>query len=430
VIASRTWLSGRTQVAQQDTASTWIARTGQMVAGQSVVQVFALFTGLLLVRWMDKSSYAEYTLASSALAFLNASTDLGLSSAIVGLGGRCYADGAQLSRLIDGALAYRRLLLLGCAPVLLTLLPLILNRHGWTGPDVWLIALLVLLSSWIQGGAVIYGSVLKLQYAVMRIQAVDITANVVRMLSVLLLGSGRISVLAALSLNLLGSTCQFAGNRLQASPYLAQRAAYGTRERTMLWDFTRPLIAANLFYAAQGQIAIWMVGIFAAPAAIAEVGALARLGQVILFLNMCVTLMVHPYLARIQDTAVYRTRAWQIGALEASAASMLIFSAWLLPGVWLQILGPKYLNLQHEVALAITLSALLFVGDACYFSLIARCHTTNQWLRIPVTITGIVAGALISPPVTTYSAVVFQYYALLPYAALEIALLTKYLRRA
>ena len=96
----------------------------------------------------------------------------------------------------------------------------------------------------------------------------------------LLLGAGRITALNAVAINLLGSAWQFAGNRARASGYLTRSVRSGEREQQAIWDFTRPLVAANLFYAAQGQLTIWLAGIFAPATAVAEVGALGRLGQV------------------------------------------------------------------------------------------------------------------------------------------------------
>jgi hypothetical protein len=109
----------------------WLGRAAQLVAGQSVVQTLALVTGLLLVRWMSKQQYAEYTLAASGLAILNVTTDLGLSSAVLGIGGQWRGDSTAFTGLIHSALRYRRGLLYGFAPVLFIALPWIFARHGW-----------------------------------------------------------------------------------------------------------------------------------------------------------------------------------------------------------------------------------------------------------------------------------------------------------
>jgi hypothetical protein len=387
-----------------------------------------LFAGLLLVRWMEKDDYAAYTLAASALAFLNISTDLGLSAAVLALGGQCHGDNDRLARLVRSALYYRRLLLAYCAPVMLSLLPWIFHHHGWTGYTPWLISLAVLASTWFHAGAAVYGAVLKLQYAILPLQIVDATANGIRLTSILLLGSGHITALAAVFINLLGSLWQYAGNHANVSRRLRGTRQAQPIEHAALWQFTRPLIASNLFYAMQGQIAIWLVTWVAPSVAIAEVGALGRLGQLVLFLNMFVTLLVQPYLARLKDQQLYRARVLQISLAETAGALAIATSGYLFPALWLHILGARYAGLGSEAALMITLAAIVFLGDCFYYSLIARCHTVRQWLRIPVTIAGIAIGALLSPPIGTRAAIIFQFYMLAPYTVLQGVLLVKYLR--
>jgi hypothetical protein len=405
----------------------WFRRAAQLIAGQSVVQALALGTGLLLVRWMTKQQYAEYTLAASGLAMLNVITDLGLSSAVLGIGGQWRGDSISLAGLIHSALHYRRRLLYGIAPALFIALPWIFARHGWPLSTAIVLALLVFVASWLQAGAVIYGTILKLEFAIAPLQFIDAIGGAIRLGAVLLLGMGRITALNAVVINLLGSAWQFAGNRARASAHLGRGVRSGPREQQAIWDFTRPLVAANLFYAAQGQLTIWLTGIFAPVTAIAEVGALGRLGQVTLLMNTSVALLVQPYLARLPIKGPYRIRLLQITMLQGAAAVALVLSGLCWPQLWLRILGSHYQALEHEVMLAIVLAGTVFLGDCFYFSLIARSRTSYQWLRIPATLGGILLGAILSPPATTMTAIAFQFFVVIPYVVLQACLLGRYL---
>jgi O-antigen/teichoic acid export membrane protein len=426
-LAALSWQPALPGAGTRSAARIWLGRTAQLVAGQSVVQGLALLTGLLLVRWMDKQAYAQYTLAASALAILNVVTDLGLSSAVLAIGGRYHTDGASLTGLVKTALRYRRGFLYGSVPVLLLVMPWVFSTHGWPSSTAWLITIAVLLSSWFQAGAVIYGAVLRLHFAIGHVQTVDAIAGTIRIASVILLGAGQLSAVVALAINLLGSVWQFTGNRLSAARYLTDGVPCGPRHLKAVWGFTHPLIAANLFYAAQGQITIWLVSFLAPVAAIAEVGALGRLGQVALLLSTPVTFLVQPYLARLPSKTLYRIRVLQIGFVEAMGAVLLAFSGFALPKLWLFLLGARYAGLGTEVMLAIVLASFVFLGDCFYFALIARCQTRHQWLRIPMTLVGVVAGCILSPPVNVMAAVVFQFYAITPYVLLQGFLLTQYL---
>jgi len=186
-------------------------------------------------------------------------------------------------------------------------------------------------------------------------------------------------------------------------------------------------VAANLFYAAQGQLTIWLAGIFAPATAVAEVGALGRLGQVTLLMNTSVALLVQPYLARLPIKGPFRVRLLQITMLQGAAAITLILSGLCWPQLWLRILGWRYQALEREVTLAIVLAGVVFLGDCFYLSLIARSRTGYQWLRIPAALSGILLGAILSPPATTMNAIVFQFFVVIPYVILEACLLARYL---
>ena len=99
----------------------------------------------------------------------------------------------------------------------------------------------------------------------------------------------------------------------------------------------------------------------------------------------------------------------------------------VLAAVVVRILGWRYQALEREVMMAIVLAGVVFLGDCFYLSLIARSRTGYQWLRIPAALSGILLGAILSPPNTTMSAIVFQFFVVIPYVILQAYLLGRYL---
>ena len=70
------------------------------------VQALGLISGLLLIRVLDKSEYAYFTIANSMQATMNLLADMGIGISLSALGGKVWQDKNRFGQLISTALKW------------------------------------------------------------------------------------------------------------------------------------------------------------------------------------------------------------------------------------------------------------------------------------------------------------------------------------
>jgi hypothetical protein len=193
-------------------------------------------------------------------------------------------------------------------------------------------------------------------------------------------------------------------------------------DRSAMERFIRHLAANAVFFCFQGQITIFLLGFFGRVNAIAEVGALGRLGMVFTVLTNLLTNVFGPAFARCQDPKRLR---WQYAAIVGGVTAfslVLIAAAALFPGAFLFVLGAKYAHLEREL--------VLMVGGAVVGALTGTFWTLNaskawiagSWLYIPLT----VGTQILLIPITDFSSVrsvlMFNLLSAVPNLVLNLAL--------
>ena len=74
---------------------------------QVLVQLINALTGVIIVRTLDKSEYALFTVVGSMLALMSGLSDSGAQTGLMSVGGKHCSDHGHLSRLVATALRLR-----------------------------------------------------------------------------------------------------------------------------------------------------------------------------------------------------------------------------------------------------------------------------------------------------------------------------------
>ena len=82
----------------------WTRVLSLFAGTQVAVQFMGFVGGLIVVRSLTKEEYAIYTIAGSALGLLTVLSDLGVSNALLTLGGRVWQDDDRLAQLVRSGL--------------------------------------------------------------------------------------------------------------------------------------------------------------------------------------------------------------------------------------------------------------------------------------------------------------------------------------
>src|SRR2546423_8093611 len=282
-------------------------RIGNYALVQAVVQIMAVSSGILLVRWLPQREYAYFTIANSMQATLMLLADIGVSVGLISIGGRVWQDRHRFGELINTGLAVRKKLAAVAAIIVAPILYAMLARNGASSLYTLLLIAFVLAGFSIQISVDIFSVVPRLRSDISQIQKIDFTCAIVRLL--LILGLVYLFATAGLAVAIASAAflLQYFLLRAYAAKVVDLKANENAEDRHEIVRLVKSLAANTLFYCFQGQITVFLISFFARHAAsVAEVGALGRLAMIFTVLTNLLGNILIPAFARCQNLVKLR----------------------------------------------------------------------------------------------------------------------------
>ena len=403
---------------------------GSFALIQAVVQIIGFLSGILLVRWLSQQEYACFTIANTMQGTINLLADIGISVGLVSIGGRVWHDRRRFGELVNTALALRKKLGAVAIVVIAPLMYLMLVKNGASGAYSAILIVLVLAGLLVQLSMGVLGVVPRLRSDIGRIQLIDFTGAVVRLLVLAGLFFVYLNAGVAVAVASFTFVLQFIMLRRYVSGVVDLTAPENADDKREIIRLTKHLAANSIFYCFQGQVTVFLISFFGQGAhAVAEVGALGRLAMIFAVLGNLLTNVFAPAFARCQDPK--RLRLLYVGIMGSVVAFSLVVvaGAALLPDQFLFVLGSKYSHLHRELLLMVAGAVLGALTGAFWALNASRAWVAGAWLYIPLTLGTQIA--LI--PFTDFSSVtgvlIFNLISAIPNLLLNIVLSIRGLRQ-
>lgn len=362
-------------------------RIGNYMLVQGAVQIIGFSSGILLVRWLPQREYAFFTIANAMQATLMLLADMGISVALISIGGRVWQDRHRFGELITTALAVRRKLATAVVLIVAPILYAMLAKNGASSSYALLVIVIVVAGFSIQLAVDIYGVVPRLHSDIGRIQKIDFICAIVRLL--LVLGLVYLFATAGLAVAIASATflLQYFLFRAYAAKVVDLKANENAEDRREIVRLIKNLAANALFYCFQGQITVFLISFFGRHAAsVAEVGALGRLAMIFtILMNMLANIFV-PAFARCQDKRKLRYLYAGIAAVVILFSAIVLGGAALFPEQFLLVLGNRYTHLRHELLLMIGLAVITALSGTLWLLNASKAWISGAWLYIPLTL--------------------------------------------
>ncbi len=396
---------------------------GSFVTVQAVVQVIGFLAGILLVRRLEQREYAYFTIVNSMQGTINLLADIGISIGLVSIGGRVWSDRHRFGELISTALHIRRRLGTVSILVITPILYFMLIKNGASFSYTAILIVILILGLLVQFSVGVLGVVPRLRSDIGRIQLIDLTGAVVRLLLLISLMFVFLNAGVAIAVSSFAIFIQYLMLRRYVAGVIDMHAPENAEDRRAMVGFIRNQAANAIFFCFQGQITVFLISFFAHHASsIAEVGALGRLAMIFVVINNLLTNVFIPAFARCQETNKLR---WQFVAIIAAVGgfSLLVTcAAAFFPNQFLFILGSKYAHLQRELLLMVGASVLNALTGTIWALNASKAWIAGSWLYIPLTL--VTQIALI--PVTDFSSVsgvlIFNLFSAIPNLLLNLVL--------
>ena len=396
---------------------------GNFITVQAGVQLIGFLAGILLVRRLDQREYAYFTITNSMQGTINLLADIGISIGLVSIGGRVWNDRHRFGELINTALHMRRKLGGVAILVITPVLYFMLTKNG--APLLYTVILIAILLAGllVQFSVGVLSVVPRLRSDVRRIQIIDLTGAIVRLLLLIALMFLFLNAAVAIAVSSLAIFIQFLMLRRYVADVIDLNAPQNREDRAAMRGFIRNQAANAIFFCFQGQITVFLISFFGHhPSSVAEVGALGRLAMIFVVINNLLTNIFVPAFARCQESRKLR---WQYAAIVGGVGgfSLLVtFAAAVFPNEFLFILGNKYAHLQRELLLMVGASVLSALTGTFWALNASKAWITGSWLYIPLTL----ATQLVLIPYTDFSSVsgvlIFNLLSAIPNLLLNLIL--------
>src|SRR5436305_2712567 len=348
-------------------------RIGSYAMVQVIGQIIAFSSGILLVRWLPQREYAYFTIANAMQATLMLLADIGVSVGLVSIGGRVWQDRHRFGELINTGLAVRKKLAAVAAIIVAPILYAMLARNGASSIYTLLLIGVVLAGFAIQISVDIFSVVPRLRSDIGRIQKIDFSCAIARLL--LILGLVYLFAIAGLAVAIASATflLQYFLLRAYAAKVVDLKANENAEDRHEIVRLIKSLAANTLFYCFQGQITVFLITFFGRhTASVAEVGALGRLAMIFTVLMNMLTNIFVPAFARCHDK---RKLHWlYIGIVGGVVlfSSAVIAGAAFFPEQFLFVLGHRYAHLHRELLLMVGVAVISALSGPFGYSMLPK----------------------------------------------------------
>lgn len=377
----------------------WSAVFGGFALVQLFVQALNAVAGFLVVRTLEKPDYAWFTIANGMSATLSVLADAGIINAVTSIGGIVWQDKASLKGLIQAALRLRMKMAVLTSVIVAGISMWLLLRNGAGLASALGLTALVLAPIWQISTTTVLLVVNRLYARNRHLQVADLVPAFVRTsFTVGLVLLGGLTPLTALVAVFAAHLIQYVIVRRQVLPLFADIDPSGMAGHTaQIWKVIRQLLPNCIFICIQGQLATWLISVFASTHEVSDLGALNRLAIIFAVLAGPLGQFVFPAFARTADIKrLWAVALAMVGGTAAFSAALLIFAR--LHGEWfLWILGDKYVHLQRELVLILAGMALNSVAGFVWGLNVARGWIHLAWLNIPLTLTTQMIAASMLP---------------------------------
>jgi O-antigen/teichoic acid export membrane protein len=353
---------------------------------QILIQALGFISGLLVVRLLVPDQYALYTMANAMLGSLTVLADSGISKGALSQGGGVWRDPEKLGRVMVTSAKLRSQFATVGIVVAIPVLWTLLIHHGATWFGALLIVLAIALSFGVALTTAIYQVAGQLHQKVASMAAISLQASVLRIIAI----AASVIALPYSYVALFAGIAPQAWANLRLKKLSADFVDWSQAEDRVVRGETlrlvKRILPGSIFYCVNGQLSVFLISIFGATVAVAQIGALGRLSQILTLVGAVSATVIVPRFARLNDPKRLLPSFVISLAGAAVLCALLVGAVVVFRNEALWLLGASYEGLSHELTLAIAGAAISLLGGIAYSLGAARGWVVSPWLSIGATL--------------------------------------------
>lgn len=380
-------------IANREQTLTWIKLISITGGAQLIVQFVGLISGIIVIRMLPTHEYGLYTLANTMLGTMLVLADGGISSGVMSQGGKVWQDREKLGVVLATGMDLRMKFAIGSLLIAIPFLLYLLIHHDAS----WLMSFLIVVSLIPSFFTSLSGALLqvapKLNQDIGPLQKNNIVSNILRLVLIMIILFA--FPWAFIAIFVAGIAQLWANSNLKkiSFGYANWKQTPDVTVRKEILYFVKRILPGSIYYCLSGQITIWLISFFGNTAAVAQVGALGRLGMMLGIFTAILGTLVIPRFSRLPDEKIKLFKIFFLIQLGLVTLGIFIIGiVYLFPAQILWILGKDYSNLKTELILSIAGSCLGLVAGSAFGLSTSRGWAINPLISIPLTLGAIILG--------------------------------------
>ena len=365
----------------------WGKTLSKFISVQLIVQILGFASGILIIRTLDQTQYAYYTIANTMQGTMSALADNGVSIGLSAIGGKVWQDRYRFGQLINTALQVRIYMTAIAVMIVTPILLWLLVSNGASVIYAIFIAAAVMVGLNAQLTTGVLDVVPRLCSQINRIQNLELLPAISRLV---LLGVAYLTfwnaAVAILTTSIAPILKRFLLSRW-VTDSIDVKALINKEDRAEILEIIKHQAPNTIFYCVQGQLTVVLISFFGSTQSISEVGALGRLAVIYSLVSAVMNGIVLPRFARCQSVKVLQNQYWQIMISFCFLGLLILGLVAFFPTKILWLLGNKYAHLQNELLLMALGTVFNSIIGTMWSINATKAWLQHSWLNIPGTIT-------------------------------------------
>lgn len=358
-----------------------------------VNSVIGFAAGILIVRNMEKTEYAWYTVGNTMLNGLSVLTTFGLVTALFSVGGKHAGNPSALGGVMAACLQYRTIFIGVFGPVVAGCMVYMLWRLQC--PPAYIVALVVIVTAyvWIQINQDLANALLRLagRYNYPQAQSAGVAFFRLLLIGLLALG-GILRVWSAMLVTLVTSSVGFFFFlRPESKRHYHAGASPDAETGGAIRKITYNTLPNTLHAFLNPQISVFVLSVFSTSASVADLGALSRFALLYSLPAAIVTNISQPWLAKTPRRNLLRNYLYVV-LYGVGIAVTMVFVTGAGSSVFLALLGSGYDGLSKELLIFAATASAQFFCNCCGVVLTARGWVSYLWIQPIISIAVKIAG--------------------------------------
>jgi len=348
----------------------------QVLMKQGIAMGANMLYGLLCVRMLPVPDYAKFAVLFGYMGSITVLLDVGISGTLAPLVGEQTSNFQLIANYVAAIRKLVQRMYLIVAPVAAFIFILLVRKQQW---GRWVVAQMIvalLITAWFARVSSCYGAVLILRRDRTNYYRAQLIGSLGSLaLLIVFWAFHRVNVYVGVLLNMAQILFIATSYYRRSKNLLPVKGESSRQKEKAIIRLAMPNLPGSIFFAISGQITLMLITVFGHNASsVANIGALNRLSQILVFFSQINVILVEPYFARLPVARLKRAYIMAVSVVAVCAAAFSSL-AFLCPGGFLWILGPHYSGLRTEVGLVILASSGRYVSGFLW-----TVHTARRFV--------------------------------------------------